>query len=619
LLEERVHALVTSTTVDGVVDNRGDSAVTHSLSGSEGSTTSKGEASNDTNDNTSNSTSSDGGGSDDGVGNAGTIGALIASIALADQRDVSSRVGRRIRRQWHGVVYTLAVSSAVVWAGRGHKLGRDEARGHVDLRRGSTRSASGAIGILSAFTSGEGSSSAGSLTGAPTAEEAVGTRSIDASSAVVLRELSTSFLLGDSDVASSTSEVRSAISAKSALASSTRADTVTAAVQTIVEATVSDIVTRAASNGVGAELGVTASAGTSSLIASSVTTAEAGARDNNALAIASDEVALRIGGGEGGNKAALVEGIRQLGSWELDEGVGVVSDSTGGEAEPSVRVVLGQGVEVALLASRASETTRASSRGNNASLSDVTTNPGLVTIVYGELEAVAVYGVEVEEIEIPHDLSTIGIDGGLNVSRVDESDGERVRTSTKVPASASRVPVGARISGGADVEVIGAEGVGSRECLSDRLPETANLLRGISLTTLLPISNTSVVVSGDVSPEEGRGDGATTGHGTSRILSAVADSGVTVDVRLGVVTVEVPHAKLEVGTRDAAGRGRRGGDSVGSGNALSINNGGDTQGHRVLVRVEELKLAALNLERVQDLVLVEVRGGTVGRSVRVAE
>lgn len=98
MLEERVHALVTSTTIDGVVDNRGNSAVTHSLSSSEGSTTSKGEASNDTNDDTSNGTGSDSGGSNDGVGNAGTIGAFIAGIALADQRDVSSRVGRRIGR-----------------------------------------------------------------------------------------------------------------------------------------------------------------------------------------------------------------------------------------------------------------------------------------------------------------------------------------------------------------------------------------------------------------------------------------------------------------------------------------------------------------------------------------
>jgi hypothetical protein len=39
----------------------------------------------------------------------------------------------------------------------------------------------------------------------------------------------------------------------------------------------------------------------------------------------------------------------------------------------------------------------------------------------------------------------------------------------------------------------------------------------------------------------------------------------------------------------------------------------------VLVRVEELELVALNLERVENLVLVEDGGREVGRGVGVAE
>jgi len=142
----------------------------------------------------------------------------------------------------------------------------------------------------------------------------------------------------------------------------------------------------------------------------------------------------------------------------LDELVGVIRGvAASGEAIPGPRAVAGEGAGVALSASGASETDRACGHGLNAGRADVATDPGLVTVVDGELEAVAVRGVELEEIEIPHDLSTIGVDGGLVVGGVDEADGEGVRASAKVPASVGSIAVGRRVAGGGDVEDIAKE------------------------------------------------------------------------------------------------------------------------------------------------------------------
>jgi hypothetical protein len=162
---------------------------------------------------------------------------------------------------------------------------------------------------------------------------------------------------------------------------------------------------------------------TASIIALAIATARAGARDADTLAIASDKVALGILAVEVRLKALRVQRVGRLGSGDLDEFIGIVTITTLGEAPPSVRAVAGQRVQIALLASVAGEATRASSRGNDASLTDITTNLGLITIVHGELEAVTMDRVKVEKIKIPHDLSTISVDSWLSVGGVDKANG----------------------------------------------------------------------------------------------------------------------------------------------------------------------------------------------------
>lgn len=65
-----------------------------------------------------------------------------------------------------------------------------------------------------------------------------------------------------------------------------------------------------------------------------------------------------------------------------------------------------------------------------------------------ELEAVVVGRKEVEEVEVPGDLSTIRLDPGSGK----DGDGDGVGTSTKVPASGGGVDVGGIVVGDSHLE-----------------------------------------------------------------------------------------------------------------------------------------------------------------------
>jgi len=520
---QRVSSLVTSTAVDRVVHHRSGRTGTHGLSGSEGSTTGKRAERDDADNNANNSTSSDGSNGDNGHSVGRTVRTRITAVARAVRRGVSSGIGGRVRWEREGLVDALAVVSAVVRAGLGDKDSGNEAGTHVDASLSGTKNG-GAVSILRAHAVSEGSSSAGGEARAPTAVETVGLGEVNAFSAVGSREVAALLHLGDSLVAGSTSEVRSSVSTEGTLAHAIDAGTMAAAVVAVIEAVLGHIRARAASDGVRGERGVGASASTSGLIAVAKAAALVGARDTDTLAIASDEETLRIGSSKAGNKAALVDGISQLGSGELNELIGLIADTTLGVAVPRVGVVTRQRVEVALLAGSTSEATRASSGGNDASLTDITTNTGLVTVVHSELEAVAMGRVELEEIKIPHDLSTIGEDGGLNGVGIDKSNGKGIRASTQVPSSTSSVLVGGRIGSSGDGEVVDVvSGLGGNR-LGSLPPESTDLLRRIGLATLLPVTNTAAIVEGNVGPEDSRGHRATAGHCASGVLNAACES-----------------------------------------------------------------------------------------------
>jgi len=99
--------------------------------------------------------------------------------------------------------------------------------------------------------------------------------------------------------------------------------------------------------------------------------------------------------------------------------------------------------------SRRSEASRAGRRSNDATLSDITTDTSLVTIVANELETVGVGGDEWKEIKVPLSLSAVVLNkssGGNKANR------KRVGASTKIPAGTSGIDVSRRIGLHSDAE-----------------------------------------------------------------------------------------------------------------------------------------------------------------------
>jgi len=91
-----------------------------------------------------------------------------------------------------------------------------------------------------------------------------------------------------------------------------------------------------------------------------------------------------------------------------------------------------------------------------------------------------------------------------------------------------------------------AKGVLARESLGGALPQAADLLRGVSRSTLLPVASAGSVITEKVSHEEGGRHGATAGHRARVLFNASSRSSITVNVGLVIATVEVPRAEHEV-------------------------------------------------------------------------
>jgi len=191
-----------------------------------------------------------------------------------------------------GLVDALAVASAVVRARLGNKDSGDKASTHV-------HSGSSAVSILTALTRLEGLSGASSASCTPATEETIGISELEAIRAIGSGKVTTQLGLGNSLVAGSTGEVGSTVSTQGACAGVATSDTgtMTAAIITIIVALVGYLATGAAADGVWVDGSGIAIANTSGLIAFALATAvhlHSGARNDNALAVASDEVTLRV-------------------------------------------------------------------------------------------------------------------------------------------------------------------------------------------------------------------------------------------------------------------------------------------------------------------------------------
>jgi len=153
--------------------------------------------------------------------------------------------------------------------------------------------------------------------------------------------------------------------------------------------------------------------------------------------------------------------------------------------------------------------------------------------------------VELEEVEVPHDFSTVGVDDRLVIGRIDESNRKRVRANAKIPAGKGSVPVCGRVPRSINIEGIRVSRGGVRQdLLVDGLPKTTNLLRRESRPALLPVAAAVIGISGDVGNEQGRWKRTST-SGLTNGLDAKSGRTVAIDVCHRIMAVEVPCTHLE--------------------------------------------------------------------------
>jgi len=320
-----------------------------------------------------------------------------------------------------------------------------------------------AVSILLACSGVKGSLSAGSTRGAPTTENVVASSKVQAVLATCRIEICAFLLLLNGYVASRSLVVRGTIGAVEAKARASgiggarKAGSMSTAEVAIIVAWLAGDHACTAGEGIesASSVGV-ANTGSVLTLANAISATVLVTLEDLTLAIASNGEALSVLLASNGDKSSrvVVDGIcLQLADRDLDQVVEVIACSTRGEAEPRVRR-RGENSVVALAssASGSGEPSDACRRRNDATLADISTLPGLVTIMHSELEAVAVRRIEGQEIEVPHDFSTPGIDGGLGVCGIDKSNGERIRTNAKVPACAGSVPVLRRVGFSNNVE-----------------------------------------------------------------------------------------------------------------------------------------------------------------------
>jgi len=477
-LTKRVLATCASTDIKRVIDGGRDRSSGHVVGDGIATTSDRGKDHNDGNDNSSNSCSPKTGGKRNDI--CWGIAAINTRITIDTDTDTNSPVSSS-----GGLVNAVTVASAIVRAWLRNILNDHEARGIK---------VSGAVDITHACSESKRSVVAQLTRRAPRAEDVVGSSGGIATSAVSNAGKVSALLRNHSRNVARDARPNGSIRIGYANTSSGSASAVARAEVAVVEARWRRRGGVAASEWVHDTTNTRTIADTGSEVARPKTAARAGASLTITMAVASNDVALRVSLVVSRDKAVAlgIERVSQFARRDLEESVGIDRRASR-EAEIGVRMVARSRVEIAAIAAaRRSETSGASRRGDNAAFSNVATDTSLVTIVANKLEAITMGRVEGQKVKIPLRLSSVVLNESTGGN---ETNGKRVSSSAKVPSCSGSVNIGGGIGGDGDGKVVNASGTAGNG-LGSILPETADLLWEISLSVELPVAITIVSCGG---------------------------------------------------------------------------------------------------------------------------